>query len=123
MSITEKAQELGVVLRATEEATNLRAAELNLDNDPISRQLITEFQQRFQEIQNAQNNGEEVNDEKWDAFDQLQEKVKEDKNIQDYFAAQQCFNQLLQQVNNIINQTLRGETCSPDCCDRCSGCS
>lgn len=123
MSVIEKAQELGAALRDTEEATVLQAAEMNLDNDAVSRQLITEFQQRFQKIKSAQDAGEEVKSEELDKFNQLQEKVKVDKNIQAYFVAQQRFNQLLQQVNNIINQVLRGESCSPDCCDSCSGCS
>mgnify|MGYP001064788354 FL=1 len=123
MSVTEKAQELGSALRETEEATILRAAEMNLDNDPESLKLITEFQKSFQKIQNARTTGENINSEELEAFNELQEKVNVDKNIQAYFAAQQRFNQLLQQVNNIINQVLRGEACSPDCCDSCSGCS
>jgi len=123
VSVTEKAQELGSALRETEEATILRAAEMNLDNDPESLKLITEFQKSFQQIQNARNAGENINSEELEAFNELQEKVNVDKNIQAYFAAQQRFNQLLQQVNNIINHVLRGEECSPDCCDSCSGCS
>ncbi|MGB4505193.1 MAG: YlbF family regulator [Syntrophaceticus sp.] len=123
MSVVEKAQELGNALRETEEATILRAAEVNLDNDPVSRQLIMEFQQRFQKIKSAQDAGEEVSEVDIENFNQLQEKVKTDQNIQAYFSAQQRFNQLLQQVNTIINQVLMGEPCSPDCCDNCSGCS
>ena len=121
MSLMAKAQELGYALLETEEATILNAAEKNLDSNPESLRLINEYQQKFQQIKNAQEAGEEVNDEAFDEFNQLQEKVKADKNIQAYFSAQQKFNQLLQQVNAVINQVLRGETCSPDCCDGCSG--
>jgi len=123
VSVTEKAQELGTALRETEEATILQAAEMNLDNDPESLKLITEFQQRFQKIKSAQDAGEEVSGEEIESFNQVQEKVKTDKNIQAYFAAQQQFNQLLQQVNNIINHVLRGESCPPDSCNSCPGCS
>jgi cell fate (sporulation/competence/biofilm development) regulator YlbF (YheA/YmcA/DUF963 family) len=123
MSVMAKAQELGHALLDTEEATILQAAEKNLDSNPESVRLINEFQQKFQTIKNAQDSGEEISDAEIDQFNQLQEKVKNDKTIQAYFSAQQRFNQLLQQVNTVINQVLRGETCSTDCCDGCSGCS
>ncbi|NLH28153.1 MAG: YlbF family regulator [Syntrophomonadaceae bacterium] len=123
MSLMAKAQELGYALLETEEATILHAAEKNLDSSPESLRLINEYQRKFQQIKKAQDAGEEVSDEVFDEFNQLQEKVNADKNIQAYFSAQQKFNQLLQQVNAVINQVLRGETCSPDCCDDCSGCS
>jgi len=123
LSLMEKAQELGYALLETEEATILHAAEKNLDSNPESLRLINEYQQKFRQIKNAQDAGEEISDEVFDEFNQLQEKVKADKNIQAYFSAQQKFNQLLQQVNAVINQVLRGESCSPDCCDGCSGCS
>lgn len=124
MSVTEKAQELGFALRETNEAKQLNDAETDLDNDNTSRQLIEEFQQLFQKLQKKQDDGEDIAQNELDEFNTLQEKVKADNIIQDYFAAQQRFNQLLQQVNTIINQVLRGEeSCSPDCCNGCSGCS
>jgi cell fate (sporulation/competence/biofilm development) regulator YlbF (YheA/YmcA/DUF963 family) len=123
MLVTEKAQELGSALRETEEATILRAAEINIDNNPESRQLIQEFHQSFQKIKSAQEAGEEVDGDVMENFNRIQEKVKTDENIQAYFSAQQRFHELLQQVNAIINQVLSGGSCSSDCCDSCSGCS
>jgi cell fate (sporulation/competence/biofilm development) regulator YlbF (YheA/YmcA/DUF963 family) len=113
VSVTEKAQELGLVLRETDEAKRLQAAELDLDNDSASRQLIEKFQQQFQKLQSAQEAGEDIDQDELNEFNELQEKVKVDNIIQNYFAAQQSFNQLLQQVNTVINQVLRGESCSP----------
>ena len=123
MSVTEKAQELGFALRETNEAKQLQDAEMDLDNDNTSRQLIEEFQQLFQKLQKAQEDGKDIAQNELDEFNALQEKVKADNIIQNYFAAQQRFNQLLQEANNVINQVLRGESCSTDCCDGCSGCS
>ena len=123
MSVTEKAQELGFALRETNEAKQLQDAEMDLDNDNTSRQLIEEFQQLFQKLQKAQEDGKDIAQNELDEFNALQEKVKADNIIQNYFAAQQRFNQLLQEANNVINQVLRGESCSTDCCDSCSGCS
>lgn len=123
MSVIEKAKELGYALRETEEATILQAAEVNLDQDKESRELINQFQQSFTKIQKAKSAGEEVSKEELDAFNQLQEKMKENKTIQAYFAAQKGFQVLLQQVNAVINMSLQGNSCSPsDCSGGCSGC-
>lgn len=122
MSVIEKAQELGYALRETEEAIILQAAEINLERDLESRNLIREFQQRFDMIKKVQDAGEEISDEEWESFNQLQQKVKENKNIQAYVAAQKRFQSLLQQVNTVINQILRGESCSSGCSGDCSSC-
>lgn len=122
MSVIEKAQELGYALRETEEAIILQAAEINLEQDLESRNLIREFQQRFEMIKKVQDAGEEISDEEWESFNQLQQKVKENKNIQAYVAAQKRFQSLLQQVNTVINQILRGESCSSGCSGDCSSC-
>lgn len=122
VSVIEKAQELGYALRETEEATVLQAAEINLDQDRESRDLIREFQQCFEIVKKAQEAGKEVSDEEWESFNQLQEKVKENKNIQAYFAAQKRFQALLQQVNSVINMILRGESCSSGCSGDCTSC-
>ncbi len=122
MVITEKAQELGAAIRDTEEAMTLRTAEANLEKDQKSLKLITDFQNIFEKVQNARNNGESVADKDLNLFEELQEKVNVDQTIQAYFSAQQRFNQLLQQVNNVINQSLSGE-CPPSSCNGCSGCS
>lgn len=122
MSVIEKAKELGYALRETEEATILQAAEVNLDQDKESRELINQFQQSFTKIQKAKSAGEEVSKEELDAFNQLQEKMKENKTIQAYFAAQKGFQVLLQQVNAVINMSLQGNSCSSSDCGGCSGC-
>jgi cell fate (sporulation/competence/biofilm development) regulator YlbF (YheA/YmcA/DUF963 family) len=122
VSVIEKAKELGYALRETEEATILQAAEVNLDNDKESRNLISEFQQSFTKIQKAKSEGKEVSQEELDAFNNLQEKMKENKTIQAYFAAQKGFQVLLQQVNAVINMSLQGSCSSSDCSGGCSGC-
>lgn len=123
MSLMTKARELGYALLETEEATILDAAEKNLKNNPESMRLFTEYQQRLTKILNSQEAGEEVSDEEIDEFNQLWEKVKADNNIQAYFSAKKKFDQLLQQVYSVVDQVFRGETCSPDGCDGCTGCS
>lgn len=120
MSIYEKAQELGYALLNCNETTVLRAAETNLDNDVKAQTLIKEFRQRQEKINNLQEAGIEISNDEWIQFTQIQEKIKENKVIQAYFAAQTNFRKVLQEVNTIINQVLLGGSCSPLACSECN---
>lgn len=122
MSYVEKAVELGRALLECEETIILRAAETNLDHDLEAQKLIREFQQKFKKIQDLQEAGEEVSDQDWQEFNDAQEKVKANKTVQAYFVAQQNFKKLLEHVNTIVNQVLRGNPCSSSCSGDCSGC-
>ncbi|KUK31818.1 MAG: Uncharacterized protein XD63_0943 [Thermoanaerobacterales bacterium 50_218] len=120
MSYIEKAKELGYALRECKETLVLQAAEMNLDNDQEAQNLIREFQQQERKLKEKQESGIAITSEEWDQFNQVQEKMKQNKSIQAYLAAQANFYKLLQQVNLIINQVLRGETCSPSACSQCN---
>ncbi|MDH7578767.1 MAG: YlbF family regulator [Bacillota bacterium] len=124
MSIIQKAQELGYALLECEETTILRAAETNLDQDSEAQALIKDFQQQQKKIQKLQEAGIEIGEDDLEKFNEVQEKMKENKALQAYFAAQKNFQAILQQVNAIINQILSGGPCSPSACSSCnsSGC-
>lgn len=120
-TIIEKAHELGYALSESDEATILHAAEMNLDQDAEAQVLIKEFQERQKGIQEAEQANKEVSDENWNEFNLIQDKMKENKTIQAYFAALQKFQMLLQEANTEINKVLTGgESCSPS---ECAGCS
>lgn len=118
-TIIEKAHELGHVLSESTEAGILHAAEMNMDQDSEAQVLIKDFQGRHKNIQDAEEAKKEVSDAEWNEFNQIQDKMKENKTIQAYFAALQNFQKLLQEANAEINRVLTGESCSPSDCDGC----
>ncbi|MGD0153252.1 MAG: YlbF family regulator [Thermacetogeniaceae bacterium] len=119
--IIEKAHELGHALSESNEAAILNAAEMNLDQDGEAQVLIKKFQAMHKSIQDAEQAKKEVSDEDWNDFNQVQEKMKENKAVQAYFAALQNFQKLLQDANTEINKVLTGgESCSPADCGSCS---
>lgn len=122
MFYLDKAVELGQALLECDETTILKAAEANLENDREAQQLIREFQQRHHNIEAAREAGAEVSEDDWREFNDIQEQMKGNKAVQAYFAAQQNFQKLLQQVNSVVNQVLSGESCSGDCSGNCPGC-
>jgi cell fate (sporulation/competence/biofilm development) regulator YlbF (YheA/YmcA/DUF963 family) len=120
LSYIEKAKELGYALRECKETLVLQAAEMNLDNDQEAQDLIREFQRQERKLKEKQGLGVAITPEEWDYFNQVQEKMKQNRSIQAYLAAQANFYKLLEQVNLIINQALRGEICSPSPCSQCN---
>ncbi|MGD0621698.1 MAG: YlbF family regulator [Thermacetogeniaceae bacterium] len=120
-SIIEKAHDLGHELSESDEAVVLHAAEMNMEQDGEAQALITDFQTRHKKNQEAEQANKEVSDEEWNEFNRIQEKMKENKTIQAYFAGMQRFQKLLQDVNAEINKVLTGgDACSPSECDSCS---
>jgi cell fate (sporulation/competence/biofilm development) regulator YlbF (YheA/YmcA/DUF963 family) len=117
--IDQKAKELGQAINDTDEAAILHAAEMNMDNDPEAQALIRAFRERQQRIQEAEEDKIEISDEEWEEFNQLQEKMKQNKSLKAYFAAMQNFQKVLQRANTVINQVLRGEPCKPSDCASC----
>jgi cell fate (sporulation/competence/biofilm development) regulator YlbF (YheA/YmcA/DUF963 family) len=120
-SIIEKAHDLGHALSESDEAVVLHAAEMNMEQDMEAQALIKDFQARQKNMQEAEREKKEVSDEEWNEFNRIQEKMKENKSIQAYFAVMQRFQKLLQDANTEINKVLTGGgSCSPSECDSCS---
>ncbi len=119
--VYEKARELGYALLDCDETVILKAAEANLDNDQEAQGLIRQFREYQRKIQELQEAGEDVADEEWEEFQEIQEKMKANKTIQAYFAAQARFGQVLQRINAIIHQIVFGGPCGPASCAECEG--
>ncbi len=118
--IKQKALELGQALYESIEATVLHAAEMNMEQDSEAQELIEDFQNRQQKMQDAEEKKIEVDDKEWDEFNKIQEKMKQNKAIQAYFNAMNNFQSLLQEANSMINQVLNGGSCTPSDCASCS---
>ena len=120
-TIIEKAHELGHALSESNDAAILNAAEVNLDQDSEAQDLIKKFQDMHKDIQDAEQEKREISDEYWEDFNKVQEKMKENKAVQAYFAALNNFQKLLQDANAEINKVLTGgESCSDSDCSSCS---
>jgi cell fate (sporulation/competence/biofilm development) regulator YlbF (YheA/YmcA/DUF963 family) len=120
-SIIEKAHDLAHALSESDEALVLHAAQMNMEQDAEAQALIKDFQAGQKKMQEAEQEQKQVSDEEWNAFNLIQDKMKEDKAIQAYFAAAQKFERLIQDVNAEINKVLTGnDSCSSDECDCCS---
>ena len=125
MTVIEKANELGQLIRECDEMKALTAAEEAQAKDDAAQELIKEFNLKrmnlardLQEGKMTQEDAIKANNE---AFEEM---VSKSESIKAYVEAKKKFDNLLNGVNNIINLYITGEQaggCTHDC-HSCKGC-
>ena len=124
MTVIDKTRELGEMLRDCEEMKAYKAAEDAQKADEFSQECMREFNanrlELAREMQSGKMSREEAVAKNNEAYEALIEKAPL---IKDYVAKKTAFDQLVQQVNQIINFYITGSTggCSGSC-SSCSGC-
>ncbi len=106
MSISEKANELAEEIKQTQEYENLKSAEAKLKLDPAAQDLISEFQEKQEKMQNAQQTGEQVDQNVIETLQNLQGQMQENETIKNLMDAQQQFDEVMKQVNETVTQAL-----------------
>ena len=125
MTITEKARELGEMLQETEEFKELKATEAAQAEDENAKTLLMEFNLRRmnlgRDIREGKITEAEAVEQNNKAFDELLEKCEVIKN---YVNAQQAFDKVVTEINNILTYYITGQMpgeCTHDC-SSCGGC-
>ncbi len=106
MSISEKANELAEVIKQTQEYEDLKSAEAKLKLDPAAQDLISEFQEKQEKLQSAQQTGEQVDQDVVQSLQGLQGQMQGNETIKNLMEAQQQFDEIMKQVNETITQAL-----------------
>lgn len=124
MSILDKTRELGELIQESEEMKAFKAAEAAQKADETTQEHMKEFNLNRLNLARKMQNGDmsreaavEANNK---AFEKLCEKAPL---IREYVDAKQRFDAMVQQVNQIINYYITGQTgdCTHDC-STCGGC-
>lgn len=124
MTITEKAHELGKMIKESPEMQALRNAEKAQANDEEAQNFVAEFNIKrmnlARDIQEGKISQEDAIKKNNDAFAEMVEACKV---IKDYVEAKQNFDKVVNDVNNIINIYIAGEPegCTHNC-HTCGGC-
>ncbi|MTI82411.1 MAG: YlbF family regulator [Firmicutes bacterium] len=125
MSVLEKAKELGDQLAVSEELNEMKNSQLAVMQNPEAKAIVDEFQEKQQEYFRIQQQGQELNDSQKNNIKELEQKMSDNPLIAEYINKQQKFEKLLEEINNIISQSISGEqqSCDDSCCSSCnSGC-
>lgn len=123
--ILTKARELGQAIVDSEEYKTLKAAEEKQEKDEEAMALLVEYN-NVRKALAEEINGGEVSDERMNEIrtklEETYEKVMSHPTISEYYAAQQKFEGVVQQMNSILTYFMTGEI-SGGCSGSCSGCS
>jgi len=124
MSILEKAHALGQEIAVSKELNDMKEAEQELMRDETAQRIIQEFNEKQKNFMAMQQQGQELSESQKAEVKDLEERMLENPLIYRFFQAQQGFEKVLEEINNIISQAISGEqhSCSDDCCTSCSGC-
>ncbi len=123
MSILEKAYELGQEILTSEELNDMKTAEQYMLQDSNAQSIIQEFDSKQKLYLEMQKQGQQLTDVQKQEVADLEKRMLDNPLIYSYFQAQQKFEKVLEEINNIISQAISGnDSCSDECCSSCSGC-
>ncbi len=109
MSLFEKAKELGQKIKESQEFKEVHRTGQNVENNADAQQIIQEFQMLHQQLEFAQNTGEQPDPEQIEEFNNLKTLMDNNITIKAYFKAQENYGQLMQEVNNIISEEINNK--------------
>lgn len=123
MTIKEKTQELGEMIKNSEEFKNLKVAEEVQNNDETAQELLKEFNLKRMNLARNMHNGEITQE---DAIKQSQadfDALAENEVIAAYLEAKKAFDAIVEDVNETLNYYITGQVpgCTHDC-STCGGC-
>ena len=125
MTVIEKANELGQLIKDCPEMKALTDAEQAQAKDYAAQELIKEFNLKRMNLARDLQEGKMTQEEAIKANNEaFEEMVSKSESIKAYVEAKKKFDNLLNGVNNIINLYITGEQaggCTHDC-HTCSGC-
>ena len=124
MSILEKAHALGEEISMSKELSDMKEAEQELMQNFEAQSIIQEFNQKQKQFLSMQKQGQELTDSQKEEVKVLEQRMMDNPLIHKFFAAQQNFEKVLEEINNIISKAISGDNapCSSDCCTSCSSC-
>ena len=125
MTVIEKANELGQLIKESPEMQALKGAEEAQAKDDAAQELIKEFNLKRMNLARDMQEGKMTQEEAIKANNEaFEEMVSKSESIKAYVEAKKAFDTMLNSVNNIINLYITGEQdggCTHNC-HTCKGC-
>jgi cell fate (sporulation/competence/biofilm development) regulator YlbF (YheA/YmcA/DUF963 family) len=124
VSVIAKARELGKEIARSQELAAMLKAQQAMLQDPGARQIIDEFHEKQRFLQMLQSQGLELTESQKADVEDLEKRMLDNPLITEFFRAQQSFEQLLEEINQIISEAISGSqsSCSDESCSCCCGC-
>lgn len=101
MNVHDKAHELARAIQESQEFREYKRCKEETDADPDTKRMLSDFRQRQFELQTKMFSGEEMNQEEADKIEKLYEVLNMNPAISRYFAAEQGFTVLMDDIQRI----------------------
>ena len=123
--ILDMTVELGNAIKNSEEMENMNKTEEAMLNNNGAKALMDEYRSMHGEFMSEHEKGSDRQtiEAKHMALLEKQNEIENNNITKEFLDASNAFNELIQKVNAILVETIRGEdSCSSDDCSSCSGC-
>lgn len=108
-TVMEYAEDLAEAIVDSQEFQELKDKEEVMVKDEDAKTMLDELNAKYQQAQMMQKNGQEMSDEQKQELQVMEQKMKKNDKISEFYEAQNHFNQLMNSVNQVITQKLQGE--------------
>src|SRR6056297_613495 len=108
-TVMEYAEDLAEAIVESQEFQELKDKEETMVEDEDAKTMLDELNAKYQQAQMMQKNGKQISDEQKQELQVMEQKMKKNDKISEFYEAQNHFNQLMNSVNQVITQKLQGE--------------
>lgn len=106
LSLEEKTKELAEEIKNSSEYQELTAAQSRVQLDPKAQDIVNQIQNERQKVQDAQMQGEEVDQNVVQNLQLLQQQAEQNETLSKLFEAQEDFNKIMERVNKTLTEEL-----------------
>lgn len=107
-TVMEYAEDLAGAIVESQEFEELKAKEEQMVKDEDAKEMLDELNAKYKQAQMMQQNGQQISDEQKQELQVMEQKMKKNDKISEFYEAQNHFNQLMNSVNQVITQKLQG---------------
>ena len=107
-TVMEYAEDLAEAIVDSQEFQELKEKEEVMVEDEDAKSMLDNLNAKYQQVQMMQQNGQEVSDEQKQELQMMEQKMKQNDKISEFYEAQNHFNQLMNSVNQVITDKLQG---------------
>jgi cell fate (sporulation/competence/biofilm development) regulator YlbF (YheA/YmcA/DUF963 family) len=106
-TVINHAEELADAIVESSEFQELKEKEAVMVEDEEAKSMLDDLNAKYQQAQMMQQNGQQLSDEQRQELSTMEQKMKQNDKIAEFYEAQDHFNQLMNSVNQVITNKLQ----------------
>ncbi len=106
-TVMNHAEELADAIVESSEFQELKEKEAVMVEDEEAKSMLDDLNAKYQQAQMMQQNGQQLSDEQKQELSMMEQKMKQNDKIAEFYEAQNHFNQLMNSVNQVITNKLQ----------------